>query len=165
MTGVSSTQIKESREELQALLKQSKNEKDKERLQVLYLLKAKRLKVKEVAEILGKHRGTIHRWLAKYNQSGIDGLLSFGVSPGRKPKLPLWAKLALKKRLEQSQGFKSYRQIQQWLQESLGLEVEYATVHRIVRYQLKSKLKVPRTTNPKQNSERFEEFKKNSAKA
>jgi hypothetical protein len=55
MTGVSSTQIKESREELQALLKQSKNEKDKERLQVLYLLKAKRLKVKEVAEILGKH--------------------------------------------------------------------------------------------------------------
>ena len=77
MTGVSSTQIKESREELQVLLKQSKNGKDKERLQVLDLLKTTRLKVKEVAEVLGKHRGTIHRWLSKYSQGGIDGLLSF----------------------------------------------------------------------------------------
>ena len=42
MTGVSSTQIKESKEELQALLKQSQNGKNKERLQVLYLLKVKK---------------------------------------------------------------------------------------------------------------------------
>ena len=69
---------------------------------------------------------------------------------------------ALEQQLQQPQGFKSYRQIQQWLDESLGIEVQYATVHRLVRYQLQAKLKVPRTTNPKQDLQKFNNFKKNS---
>ena len=125
MVGVTNIQINESKAELEALLQKSQSLKDKERLQVLYLLKAKELKVQEVAHVVGKHRGTIHRWLSKYSQGGIDSLLSFRYSPGRKSKLPLWAKKALEKQLQQPQGFKSYRQIQQWLSESLGLEVEY----------------------------------------
>ena len=164
MVGVTNIQINESKTGLEALLQKSQNLRDKERLQVLYLLKAKKLKVQEVAQVVGKHRGTIHRWLSKYSQGGIDALLSFKYSSGRKSKLPLWGMKALEKQLQQPQGFKSYRQIQQWLDESLGLEIQYATVHRIVRYQLQAKLKVPRTTNPKQNRERFEEFKKNSVK-
>ena len=161
MVGVTNTQIKESEAELETLIRQSQNSKDKERLQVLYLLKAKQLKVQEAAQVIGKHRGTVHRWLSRYSQGGIDALLSFKYSPGRKSKLPLWAIEALEKQLQQPQGFKSYRQIQQWLDESLGLEVQYATVHRLVRYQLQGKLKVPRTTNPKQDRQRFDEFKKN----
>ena len=165
MVGVTNIQIEESEAELETLLRQSQNSKDKERLQVLYLLKAKQLKVKEVAQIVGKHRGTIHRWLSNYEQGGIDVLLSFKFSSGRKSKLPRWAMKALEKQLQQPQRFKSYRQIQQWLRESLGLEVQYATVHRLVRYQLQAKLKVPRTTNPKQDRQKFDEFKKNSVKA
>lgn len=165
MVGVTNIQINESKAELEALLQKSKSLKDKERLQVLYLLKAWQLKVQEVAQVVGKHRGTIHRWLSKYSQGGIEALLSFKYSPGRKSTLPLWAMKALEKQLQQSQGFKSYRQIQQWFSESLGLEVKYATVHRLVRYQLQAKLKVPRTTNPKQNQQRFNEFKKNEVKA
>ena len=37
------------------------------------------------------------------------------------------------------------------------------SLHRLVRYQLQAKLKVPRTTNLKQNQERFEQFKKADA--
>ena len=158
MAGVTNIQIEENETELEALLKQSQSLKDKERLQALYLLKAKRLKIKEIAQVVGKHRGTIHRWLAKYSQGGIDVLLSFKYSSGRKPKLPLWTMKALEKQLQQPRGFKSYRQIQQWLSESLGLEVQYATVHRLVRYQIQAKLKVPRTTNPKQDQQKFNEF-------
>ncbi len=161
MAGVTNIEIEESEAELEALLKQSQNLKDQERLQVLYLLKAKELKIKEIAQVVGKHRGTIHRWLAKYAQGGIDVLLSFKYSSGRKPKLPLWAIKALERQLQQPPGFKSYRQIQQWFSESLGLEVQYATVHRLVRYQIQAKLKVPRTTNPKQDQQKFNEFKKN----
>jgi hypothetical protein len=39
MVGVTSIEVKESREELQEKLRQTKNLKDKERLQVLYWLK------------------------------------------------------------------------------------------------------------------------------
>ena len=74
MVGVTNIQIDESEAELETLLRQSQNLKDKERLQVLYLLKAKQLKVKEVAQVVGKHRGTIHRWLSNYEQGGIDAL-------------------------------------------------------------------------------------------
>ena len=165
MVGVTNIQINESEVELETLIRQSQNLKDKERLQVLYLLKARQLKVQEVAQVIGKHRGTVHRWLSRYSQGGIDALLSFKYSPGRKSKLPLWAIKALEKQLQRPQGFKSYRQIQQWLDESWGLKVQYATVHRLVRYQLQAKLKVPRTTNPKQDQQKFEEFKKNSVKA
>ena len=161
MVGVTNIKINESKAELEALLQKSQSLKDKERLQVLYLLKTKQLKVQEVAQVVGKHRGTIHRWLSKYSQGGIDSLLSFKYSSGRKSKLPLWARKALEKQLQQPQGFKSYRQIQQWLSESLGLEVQYGTVHRLVRSQLQAKLKVPRTTNPNQDKQRFNEFKKN----
>ena len=161
MVGVTNTQINESEAELETLIRQTQNLKDKERLQVLYLLKAKSLKVQEVAQVIGKHRGTVHRWLSRYSQGGIDALLSFKYSSGRKSQLPLWAIQALEKQLQRPQGFKSYRQIQQWLDESWGLKVQYATVHRLVRYQLQAKLKVARTTNPKQDQQRFDEFKKN----
>jgi transposase len=91
MVGVTNIQINESKAELETLLQKSQNLRDKERLQVLYLLKSKQLKVKEAAQVVGKHRGTIHRWLSKYSQGGIDALLSFKYSPGRKSQLPLWA--------------------------------------------------------------------------
>ncbi|MGD1921912.1 MAG: helix-turn-helix domain-containing protein [Pleurocapsa sp.] len=161
MVGVSNIRINESEAELEKLLQQSQKLKDKERLQVLCLFKSKQLKVKEIAQVVGKHRGTVHRWLSKYSQGGIDALLSFKYSSGRKSVLPSWALNALEKQLQQPQGFKSYRQIQQWLDASLGLEIQYATVHRLVRYQLQAKLKVPRTNNPKQDKQRFNEFKKN----
>jgi len=67
MAGITSIKIKESETDLEELLRSSRNLKKKERLQALYLLKAKHLKVQEIAQVVGKHRGTIHRWLAKYS--------------------------------------------------------------------------------------------------
>ena len=63
MVGVTSIEVKESREELQEKLRQTKNLKDKERLQVLYWLKQnKSLTISEIALSLGKHRNTLQTW-------------------------------------------------------------------------------------------------------
>ena len=41
------------------------------------------------------------------------------------------------------------------------IHVSYRTVHELVKYKLKSKLKVPRPQHIKQNKEARENFKKN----
>lgn len=67
----------------------------------------------------------------------------------------------LKQRLQDPKGFHSYGQIQQWLVTELGLDIAYKTVYQLVRYQLKAKLKVPRTQSLKQHPESQSHFKKN----
>ncbi|MGV2830995.1 hypothetical protein [Myxosarcina sp. GI1(2024)] len=59
------------------------------------------------------------------------------------------------------EGFDSYQEIQQWLWSVHDVEASYWTVHKTVRYQLKSKLKVPRPINLKQEPGAVENFKKN----
>ncbi len=44
------------------------------------------------------------------------------------------------------------------------LEVRYTVAHKLVRYRLKAKLKVPRPVHTKQKEGVVEEFKKNSPK-
>ena len=55
----------------------------------------------------------------------------------------------LKARLAEPTGFPSYKAIWQWLRTECKVEVEYNTVHRIVRYELNAKLKVPRPRHHK----------------
>jgi hypothetical protein len=63
--------------------------------------------------------------------------------------------------LEQADhGFKSYIQVQQWLEDTLGVKAEYRTVHQLTRYRLNAKLKAARPTSSKQNPEQTEAFKK-----
>jgi transposase len=90
-------------------------------------------------------------------------MLEFDLSPGRKRVRPNWAVESLKKQLEDAEiGFAGYKQIQQWLGTVLGVKAEYATVHNLVRYQLKAKLKVPRPRYRKQDKQKLEAFKKTS---
>lgn len=162
MVGVTSINIKESREELQEKLRQTKNLKDKERLQVLYWLKQENPPtICEIALSLGKHRNTLQTWLAKYREGGIEGLWQRQKSPGGVRKIPKWAEVALQNRLkEEKQGFKSYGEVQQWLKEALGIEATYHAVYQMTHNRLKAKLKVPRPVNHKQNKEELESFKK-----
>ena len=60
MAGVYKLDISESEAELHELLRQQKTVSGKERVQVLYLLKIKKAKtVSEVAELIGRNRGTV----------------------------------------------------------------------------------------------------------
>ncbi len=164
MSGVTSIEVEESQQELEQLLQQQTNLKLKERLQALYLLKLPdALNISQIALVVGKHRGTVQRWLALYRNEGLNGLLEIKQSPGRPTVIPDWAVASLQRRLEQPDaGFKSYIEVQQWLENTLGVKAEYRTVHELVRYRLKAKLKAGRPTNSKQDPLELEAFKKTS---
>jgi len=62
--------------------------------------------------------------------------------------------------LKQPQGFSSYGQVQQWLEQECGVTGAYHTVHSLVRYKLQAKLKKPRPKSRNQNPQAIDGFKK-----
>ena len=152
MSGVYHLEITESEQELKALLRDQKTASDKERIQLLYLLKSEQAKtIQQAASLLGRHRVTLQKWAQRYRQGGLDQLLSHKPHQGAKSTLPDWAETALRKRLEQSEGFESYEAIRQWLATELGIVAPYKTVHKWVYYRLGASSKVGRPKSDKQD--------------
>jgi hypothetical protein len=78
-------------------------------------------------------------------------MLEVKKSTGGTRVIPWWAEVRLARRLEKFEGFKSYGEVQGWLEQTLGIEADYHTVYQMTRYRLKAKLKMPRPQNSKQN--------------
>ena len=57
------------------------------------------------------------------------------------------------------EGFNSYQEVKLWLSICRNIEISYPTIHRIVRYELRGKLKVPRPIHEKQKPGVIEAFK------
>ncbi len=168
MKPVAQIEITESVEELKELLGQQRQGRRKERVQALYWLKSEQVSdLPTVAQLLGRHLATVYRWMERYRAGGLARLLELDyVHRGRPSVLPEAARAALKARLAQPEGgFASYKAIQTWLAEKFGLELAYPTLHRLVRYQLKAKLKVPRPRHVHQSVAELVDFKKKSAPA
>ena len=66
----------------------------------------------------------------------------------------------LVEKLREPQGFSSYGEIVEWLKQECNTEVKYKTVYRVVRYQLKAKLKIPRPVSKEQDEKAVNLFKK-----
>ena len=161
-------EITESAEELKSLLGQQREGRLKERVQALYWLKSGQVSdLPTLANLLGRHLATVYRWLERYRAGGLARLLELDyVHSGRPSVLPEAVRAALKARLEDpDRGFASYKEIQAWLAKEFALEIAYPTVHRLVRYQLKAKLKVPRPRHVQQSTAKLVDFKKKSAPA
>ncbi len=56
--------------------------------------------------------------------------------------------------LEQPEGFASYDAIRQWIATTFGVSLSYNAVHKLVRYKLRAKLKVPRPSHIKKRRRR-----------
>ena len=164
MAGITRIEIRETTAELEALLQQQANPHLKERLQVLYLLQLPHaMSVSAIAKVIGRHRGSVQRWLSQYRDNGLTGLLETRQSSGRPMVIPAWAVTSLKRHLDDPKGgFGSYTQVQQWLSDTLNVEAEYATVHHLVRYRLGAKLKAAHPVHAKQNLKALEAFKQTS---
>ena len=161
MAGVYKLDIAESTEELKQLLRLQKNASDKERVQLLYLLKSEQAKtVQAAAELLGRHRVTVQEWLRLYRKGGLAELLTHNPRLGRQHSIPKWAQDALSKRLQQQDGFNSYGEICQWLESQLGIVSPYKTVHQLVQYRLKASPKVARPVSAQQSLQQVEAYKK-----
>ena len=116
-------EISETVEELKNLLNSTENQKVKERIQTLYWLKSEQVKSENaIANLTGKHRTTVSRWLRSYRSGGINALLVKGKSTGRSRKLNSEIEESLEQELRDPEGFSSYKEIQsskQSLQASL----------------------------------------------
>jgi transposase len=162
MSGVYKLEISESEEELKEILGKQKTPSDKERIQVLYLLKSKQAETVQIAaQLVGRNRVTVQEWLKEYRKEGISGILRHKPRVGRKPKIPDWAQQELQQELQkqsqQGQGFNSYEEIRQWLQEKLGIETSYKNVHDLVHYRMNAK---PKVAHPSSDSQKPEQCQK-----
>jgi transposase len=145
MAGVYKLEIDETEADLKQLLRTQKTASDKERLQLLYLLKtAQATTIQTAAALLGRHRVTVQAWLRLYRSGGLEAMLKHQLRSGRRQSIPQWAQVALNKQLHQSEGFNSYGEICQWLETQLGISAPYKTVHQLVHYRLKAASKVGR---------------------
>ncbi len=129
-------EISESPEKLQQLMVKQKSKTKRERLRALYLFKTKQVEtVKELAQILGRDRATLFRWWREYRDWGLPGLLDIKQGKQKPSLIPASVIPALKERW-QSEGFKSYAEIQSWLFENYGIEMKYNSLYKAVRYQI-----------------------------
>lgn len=154
-------EISESEEYLAKSLRHARSASQTEKLLLLWWLKSGQVKQhQELSQRLGRDPSTITRWLQKYRHSGLSGLLEEKQSPGKPWEIEGEMLDRLQARLQSSEGFTSYGQIQQWLQDEFGQQVKYKTVHKTVRYRLRAKLKVPRPQSMQQQQASVSRFKK-----
>ena len=155
--------IAESAEDLKARLDQQSSAIQRSKLQILWWLKTQQATtVKQAVRWSGYHPSTVSRWLKRYREEGLDALLAVKPRSGRPRAITGEVLENLKRELEDPEGFDSYGEVQRWLSLFHGQEVPYKTVHKTVRYYLKSKLKVPRPVADKQEAGAVEAFKQTS---
>ena len=147
--------ISESPTDLCRRLKAEKEGKKRQRLQALYLLASGQARSRlALATLLAVHRHTIKAWLDLYEGGGVTGLLRIKKAPGKVPSFSPPVLSALQQRLEQPQGFASYREIQHYLAHEHQVHLAYSSVHALVRYKLQAKHKSPRRSHPKKSLRR-----------
>ena len=151
-------------EELKTLLSQQKSLINRQKIQTLYWLKAGYSQsVTDVALRLGVHRTTVHRWLKQYSEEGSKKFLEILPRPGRPLAIPPEVIRGIEQKLSpETTGFKSYKEIEKWVEENYRISIKYSTLHHQIRYRLQAKLKTPRRSSIKKNPQEETEFKKNS---
>lgn len=143
--------IKESAEQLKDLLTYEASAKRRNRLHLLFLIRAGQVQSREEAAArLLVHRNSVRGWLEAYKAGGLEQMLRIGKT-GPKPvqkSLPTPVFNALEKRVE-GEGFSGYTHAQEWLRTEYGRDLPYSTVHKLVRYRLGAKLKRARPRHQK----------------
>lgn len=146
--------IKESADELHALLKYEQDARRRSRIHLLFLIRSGQVDSRiAAAKHLAKHRNSIKNWLNAYKRGGLEELLRIGTTgPAPEQKtLPPAVFEALRERVE-GEGFSGYTHAQAWLHKEFGLAVPYNTVHGLVRNRLGAKLKRARPRHQKKTT-------------
>jgi len=80
----------------------------------------------DVAERLGVHRITVHRWLKQYMAGGLPELLKIRPLTGRPRVIPSAVIAGISEKLsEGSCEFKTYKKIGKWVEDNYQVSVKY----------------------------------------
>ncbi|MEG5039900.1 MULTISPECIES: helix-turn-helix domain-containing protein [unclassified Microcoleus] len=149
-------------DELKIILSQQRTLPNKQKIQALYWLKTGASQsLTDVAERLGVHRITVHRWLTQYTAGGMPELLKIRQATGRPRVIPSAVIAGLSEKLsEESCDFKTYKEIGQWVEENYQISVKYQTLHKQVHYRMKANLKEAKPVINEKAQEAGIDFKK-----
>jgi transposase len=141
----------ESAAELQQWMQREKDGKTRQRLHALYLAARGQARHRQdIATLLGVHRHSVAAWFAAYAAGGVHQALRYQVSTPpvhRRMTEPAWR--ALQDKLQDPPGFPGYEQIRVWLAEEHHVTLSYASVHALVRDNLRATPKRPRPSHAK----------------
>lgn len=154
-------EIKEDPETLLQLLKKERNGRKKERLQFLYVIKTSQIRyIKEAVPLFGRNRHTYGHWIKKYEKGGLAELLKQEHGPGREAHIQGENLAKLQARLAEPDGFKSYKSLSKWLEQECGIKLKPRFLFYTCKIKLGASPKVARPSNPSQDPEEVETFKK-----
>jgi transposase len=157
--------ITDSPEQLQRQLRAETDAKKRARLQALYLLASGQATSRlMLAKLLAVHRHTIQTWLKRYEAGGLQALLTIKKAPGKRSAVSAHVLTKLQEQLATVRGFGSYGEVQQYLARTYKVTLAYSTVHKLVRYKLKAKLKALRRSHPKKSPRTRLSFRRRSAR-
>ncbi len=142
--------IKETDAEIREMLKNEPHVKRQNRLQSLYLIVSKQANSRStVSKMLGFNRNTISDWFSLYEAGGLAKLLDIYKPVGARARITAAVKAEISEILKTEKGFRTYKEIHQFVVKEHHLKVGYRAVHQVVRDELEAKLKSPRPSNPK----------------
>lgn len=142
--------IHESADELKQAYLREQRPARRQRLHALYLFTSGQARYRiDAARLLGVDRNTIASWLDTYQQGGLAALLAVYIPAGKRNPLTSAQLTHLQQALAQPHGFATYGEIQRWIATTFGVQLTYNAVHKLVRYKLRAKLKVPRPSHIK----------------
>ena len=155
--------IKESLSELKCLQRKSGHLIAK-RLQILIEFKKNEemgISKRAVSDKTGINHNSITKWRNVYLKSGIRTFLVHGRKGFKKSVIDSVSHKAIEKKLKDPRnGLRGYKELRQWVSETLNLEVEYSTIVKYAIRHFGTKIKVARKSHVKKDENSVDTFKK-----
>jgi transposase len=150
----------EQAEELKRRYRVEQNRHRRDRLQVLWLVRAGK-SLREASAVVGVPYSTAKRWLAWYRAGGLAAVLQRTpghAGPGRTPYLNAERAAELRQHADQG-AFRTAREIQHWMQQQWQIRYTRKGVYTLLR-RMKITWKVPRPQSDQADPEAQEAWKK-----
>ncbi len=105
---------------------------------MLYLLVTGQAHTRQqVAALLGISRNSVGHWLASYEAGALATLLNVYVPLGKRSSLAPEVLASIEQALRQPDGFASYGELRQWIEQTHQVRVKYKTLYSLVRTKFK----------------------------
>jgi putative transposase len=131
---------------IEAAYKASQDPHERERLLAIRMGQQGQWTLETIAQVLGRGRDTIVRWVRAYREGGMTRLLKRRYQ-GRRAQLSEADQQALVEGLRKGQ-WKSAKEIRRWLQKERGVELKLGGVYYWLN-RLEARWKVPRKRHKK----------------
>ncbi len=153
--------ISESIKELQKLYYKQKTAHLQKRVKALIRIVNKDDNSRQdLSNYLGVHIRTLERWINRYKQGGLDGLLTD--SPRREGSKIITSEIhkGLSKRVNDPyNSFLGYWDAQQWVKTEYNVDIKYHTLRKYLIQHFGTKVKSPRKSHIKKDEKAVAFFK------